>query len=42
MEGGQLVVRFDEAAACPAAGQSLVIYDGDAAVGGGTIVGSAE
>ena len=37
VEGGQLVVRFDEAVARPAAGQSLVIYDGDAVVGGGTI-----
>ena len=37
MEGDQLVVRFDEAVARPAAGQSLVLYDGDAVVGGGTI-----
>ena len=37
VEGGQLVVRFDEAVARPAAGQSLVLYDGDAVVGGGTI-----
>lgn len=37
MEGDQLVVRFDEAVARPAAGQSLVFYDGDAVVGGGTI-----
>ena len=37
VEGGQLVVRFDEAVARPAAGQSLVIYNGDAVVGGGTI-----
>lgn len=37
MEGDQLMVRFDEAVARPAAGQSLVFYDGDAVVGGGTI-----
>ena len=41
MEGDQLVVRFDEAVARPAAGQSLVFYDGDAVVGGGTI-GTSE
>ena len=40
MEGDQLVVRFDEAVARPAAGQSLVLYDGDAVVGGGTIEAS--
>ena len=38
MEGDQLVVRFVEAVARPAAGQSLVLYDGDDVVGGGTIV----
>ncbi len=37
MEGGQLVMRFDEPVARPAAGQSLVLYDGDVVVGGGTI-----
>ena len=37
MEGDQLVVRFNEPVARPAAGQSLVVYDGDAVVGGGTI-----
>ncbi len=37
VEGGQLVVRFDEPAVRPAAGQSLVLYDGDVVVGGGTI-----
>ena len=37
MEGDHLVVRFDEPVARPAAGQSLVVYDGDAVVGGGTI-----
>ena len=40
MEGDQLVVRFDEPVARPAAGQSLVLYDGDAVVGGGTIEAS--
>ncbi len=39
MEGGQLVVRFDEPVARPAAGQSLVLYDGDVVVGGGTVEG---
>ncbi len=39
MEGDQLVVRFDEPVARPAAGQSLVLYDGDVVVGGGTIEG---
>lgn len=39
MQDGQLVVRFDEPVARPAAGQSLVLYDGDAVVGGGTIEG---
>lgn len=37
MEGDQLVVRFDETVARPAAGQSLVLYDDGAVVGGGTI-----
>ncbi len=39
MEGDQLVVRFDEPVARPAEGQSLVLYDGDVVVGGGTIEG---
>ena len=39
MDGDQLVVRFDDPVARPAAGQALVIYDGDAVVGGGTIEG---
>lgn len=37
VEDGELVVRFDEPVARPAAGQSLVLYDGDVVVGGGTI-----
>lgn len=37
VEDGELVVRFDESVARPAAGQSLVLYDGDVVVGGGTI-----
>ncbi len=37
MEEGELVVRFDEPVVRPAAGQSLVLYDGDTVVGGGTI-----
>ena len=37
MEDGELVVRFDEPVVRPAAGQSLVLYDGDTVVGGGTI-----
>ena len=37
MQDGELVVCFDEPVARPAAGQSLVLYDGDAVVGGGTI-----
>ena len=37
VEDGQLVVRFDEPVTRPAAGQSLVLYDGDVVVGGGTI-----
>ena len=40
VEGGELVVRFDEPVARPAAGQALVLYDGDSVVGGGTIVGA--
>ena len=40
MEGDQLVVRFDDPVARPAAGQSLVLYDGDVVVGGGTIEAS--
>ena len=39
MDGDQLVVRFDDPVARPAAGQALVIYDGDTVVGGGTIEG---
>ena len=37
VEGDELVVRFDEPVVRPAAGQSLVLYDGDVVVGGGTI-----
>jgi tRNA-uridine 2-sulfurtransferase len=37
MEGDQLVVRFDAPVSRPAAGQALVIYDGDTVVAGGTI-----
>lgn len=37
MDGDELVVTFDEPVARPAAGQALVLYDGDAVVGGGTI-----
>lgn len=40
VEGGVLKVRFDEPVARPAAGQSLVLYDGDVVVGGGTIEGA--
>lgn len=39
MDGGQLLVRFDDPVSRPAAGQALVIYDGDVVVGGGTIEG---
>ncbi len=39
MDGDQLVVRFDDPVARPAAGQALVVYDGDVVVGGGTIEG---
>lgn len=38
MDGNQLTVTFDEPVTRPAAGQSLVLYDGDVVVGGGTIV----
>lgn len=37
MEGDQLVVRFDTPVTRPAAGQALVVYDGDTVVAGGTI-----
>lgn len=40
VEDGVLKVRFDEPVARPAAGQSLVLYDGDVVVGGGTIEGA--
>lgn len=40
VEDGVLKVLFDEPVARPAAGQSLVLYDGDAVVGGGTIEGA--
>ena len=37
MEGDQLVVCFDAPVTRPAAGQALVVYDGDTVVAGGTI-----
>ena len=37
-EDGVLHVEFDEPLARPAAGQSLVLYDGERVVGGGTIL----
>ena len=40
--GGELRVVFDEPVARPAAGQSLVVYDGERVLGGGTICGSSR
>lgn len=37
MEGGLLRVDFDEPQRAPTPGQALVLYDGDAVLGGGTI-----
>ncbi len=37
-ENGDLIVRFDEPQRAVAAGQAVVLYDGDTVVGGGTIV----
>ena len=38
IEDHMLVMEFDEPQRAAAPGQALVLYDGDAVVGGGTIV----
>ncbi|MCR5347761.1 MAG: tRNA 2-thiouridine(34) synthase MnmA [Fretibacterium sp.] len=39
-DGGGLLVTFDDPLRAPAAGQALVLYDGDTVLGGGTISGA--
>jgi len=39
VQGGRLVLEFDEPVRAPAPGQSLVLYDGDVVLGGGFIAG---
>lgn len=37
-DGDKVIIEFDEPQRAPSPGQAAVFYDGDAVVGGGTIV----
>ena len=37
-DGDNVIIEFDEPQRAPSPGQAAVFYDGDAVVGGGTIV----
>ena len=39
LDGGRILLTFDEPQRGPAIGQAAVLYDGDTVVGGGTICG---